>query len=230
MKIIPEDELRLSPVVANCRMNRKRKLTGINSYQKEIGIDIGAYLESKATGDVIRWLDICCGEGNALIELAKRWDHSALQAHFKLTGIDLVGMFHPYNPQELPNLELRECAFEEWESSVQYDLITCIHGLHYIGDKLGMLQRISQLLKNDGRFYGNLDLQNIRLPSGKSAEKWVRHHWKEIGWEYHVRKKLLLIAGNKNEAKRWKYVGADDQAGPNYTGQEVINSYYELIE
>ena len=27
----------------------------------------------------------------------------------------------------------------------------------------------------------------------------------------------------------YRYLGADDQAGPNYTGQPAVDSYYEVI-
>lgn len=230
MRIIPENELRLSPVVANCSMNRKRKLLGINSYQKEIGMDIEAYLESKQNDEPIRWLDICCGEGNALIELANRLNQSKQDMRIELVGIDLVSMFNSYNPLEFANLKLISCAFEDWDSPKHYDLITCIHGLHYIGDKLGVLQKIGRLLKVDGQFYGNLDLKNVLARSVKPMDKWLKQVWKEMDWNYHTRKKMLVIDGRKDFVKQWEYLGADDQAGPNYTGQEAVNSYYDLID
>ena len=37
MNLLQEKELIWSPVVANCNMNRKRNLSGVNSYEKDIG-------------------------------------------------------------------------------------------------------------------------------------------------------------------------------------------------
>ena len=60
MKYLPDEDIRNSPVVANCRMNRKRKLVGINSYEKELGFNIADYLIGKASGStkIVRWLDM----------------------------------------------------------------------------------------------------------------------------------------------------------------------------
>ena len=52
-------------------MNRKRKATGINSYEKDIQFHPISFLASKIKQENIHWLDLCCGEGNALIEAAR---------------------------------------------------------------------------------------------------------------------------------------------------------------
>src|SRR5580693_7611900 len=39
MKLLNDDELERSAVVANCRMNRERDLTGSNGYSKEVGFN-----------------------------------------------------------------------------------------------------------------------------------------------------------------------------------------------
>ena len=39
MDLLTDDELERSAVVANCRMNRERDLTGSNGYDREIGFD-----------------------------------------------------------------------------------------------------------------------------------------------------------------------------------------------
>ena len=230
MNLIPENELRHSPVVANCRMNRKRKLTGINSYEKEIGINIEGYLGEKREpkSSTVRWLDICCGEGNALIELSTRLKDSHQSDGIELVGIDLVGMFNHYDSTETPFLHLVETPIETWKTSQEYDLITCIHGIHYLGDKLGIIQKIVSMLASNGRFYGNLDLENVPDESDHSLSKWVREQWGQMGWEYQSRKRLLKIQGKRHWPITWQYLGADDAAGPNYTGQEVVNSYYRI--
>lgn len=53
--------------------------------------------------------------------------------------------------------------------SRRFDLITCVHGLHYIGDKLAVLTRIASWLTDDGQFSADLDLDSIRLADGRPA-------------------------------------------------------------
>lgn len=125
-------------------------------------------------------------------------------------------------------LELIEGAIEDGDSPVAFDLITCIHGLHYIGDKLGVLQKIGMLLKPDGRFMGNLSLENIRDEQGRPLDRWLRAQWRLVGWDYHAKRRLLTMSGQREWPLRWAYLGADDQAGPNYTGQEAVHSYYRI--
>ena len=103
-ELLDQDKLFLSGVVANNMMNRARKCTGTNSYQKELSFDLLDFLLTKVrvTGDQsnsdhkntnkhqidekideksktanqfrkresVDWLDICWGEGHALIEAA----------------------------------------------------------------------------------------------------------------------------------------------------------------
>ena len=230
MPIIPEEELKRSPIVANCRMNRKRKLIGINSYEKELGFNIEEFLLPKAqiNKGAVHWLDICCGEGNALIELGKRLYAKQQANKISLTGIDLVGMFSGYAFEEIPKLQLIETAIENWQPTQTYDLITCIHGLHYIGDKLGIIQKIGNMLTADGLFIGNLALDNLLNESGSALSTWLKNQWAELGWQYNSRRKLLTITGRTDWPICWEYLGADDQAGPNYTGQEVVNSFYKI--
>ena len=39
MKLLDDDQLEQSGIVANCRMNRERSLTGSNGYARELGFD-----------------------------------------------------------------------------------------------------------------------------------------------------------------------------------------------
>ncbi len=39
MKLLSEDELERSAVVANCRMNRERELAGSNGYDRKLGLN-----------------------------------------------------------------------------------------------------------------------------------------------------------------------------------------------
>lgn len=41
-----------------------------------------------------------------------------------------------------------------------------------------------------------------------------------------TRRKRLKRHGHSTITIPWRYRGADDQAGPNYTGQRAVTSYY----
>ena len=76
--LLSRAQLERSTVVANSGMNRERVLWGVNSYQKELGhtrsaraMDILGFLTARAREyDTVRWVDLCCGTGNALIQAA----------------------------------------------------------------------------------------------------------------------------------------------------------------
>ena len=40
----------------------------------------------------------------------------------------------------------------------------------------------------------------------------------------------MRIEGNKNMQQDFVYLGADDRVGANYTGQDVVKSYYKKIK
>ncbi|GAA2793578.1 hypothetical protein [Nonomuraea dietziae] len=66
--LLGDEELERSSVVANCLMNRERRLPG---YNRELGLDIAAHLRARtAEGARVRWLDLCCGTAGALFEAA----------------------------------------------------------------------------------------------------------------------------------------------------------------
>jgi hypothetical protein len=72
MTLLGDDDLERSAVVANCRMNRGRNLTGSNGYAKEIGFSPLDFLKERGvSGRPTAWLDLCCGSGKALIEAAR---------------------------------------------------------------------------------------------------------------------------------------------------------------
>lgn len=67
-RLLSSDELEDSPVVANCTMNRERDLRGSNGYEVELGFDPLEWLQGRwARQSTVRWLDLCCGCGKALI-------------------------------------------------------------------------------------------------------------------------------------------------------------------
>ena len=48
MRLLSDEELERSAVVANCRMNRERDLVGTNGYDKELGFDPLDVLKERA--------------------------------------------------------------------------------------------------------------------------------------------------------------------------------------
>lgn len=216
MKLLTEAELIWSPVVANNRMNRKRVANGVNSYEKDLFFDPSKFLNDRlAEKGAVKWLDLCCGEGNALIQYAKSL---SAQTGVTLKGIDLVDQF-----QEIPAgvncLEFEVRSLLEWVAEDQYDLITCVHGIHYVGDKLQVLANVLAALQRDGIFIANIDPNNIQ---GLDIKKLFAVN----AIDYNARRKLLTCTGPRHIDITWTYVGADDQTGPNYTGQEAVTSYY----
>jgi len=230
MKLIGLDELEKSGVVANCRMNRERSLTGPNGYSRDLGFNPLHVLQRQAEGKPrVRWLDLCCGSGMALSEAAEVIHNEGMEARFEIIGVDLVGMF-VQPPAESGCLRLLEQSLSTWKPIGRFDLITSVHGLHYIGDKLGLIERAVSWLTDDGHFAANLDLNNLRFGDSRLAGRTVVAELRKSGLQYSARKKLLTCEGHRAKLTRFRFLGADDQAGPNYTRQPAVNSYYERSE
>lgn len=238
VKLLANNLLERSSIVANSTMNRERNCLGSNSYEKELSLNAIQFLQSRLLNqqnnsspcDInwpdINWLDLCCGTGRALIEAAQQFKNMQLSDGINIVGIDLVGMFDRVMV-ELPMLKLLTASLHQWQPQQQFDLITCVHGLHYIGDKLELIERACRWLKDDGIFITNIDLANFCSSQGNIAKKLI-HRFKSVGLEYQGRKRLLICQGKKEINFKFKYLGADDNAGPNYTGQPAINSYYDI--
>ena len=231
-ELLNNERLRLSGIAANSLMNRGRGIEGANSYRKDLRFDPLEFLRSRlAAGKSAAWLDICCGEGRALIEAAallaeterapKRF--GALQ----IIGIDLVGMFRPC-PGDSESLKLIEISLEDFEPAQKFDLITCVHGLHYVGDKLAAIRKVAGWLELDGRFSANLDLRNLKFMNRKAAGAAFAAFLRKQGFTVDRRRHLIGLEGGRDFRMPFEYVGADDAAGPNYTGQPAVDSYYRI--
>lgn len=226
-QLLDNSALACSSIVANSLMNRERGCTGGNSYEKELALNPIAFLMQRLqTQEQVTWLDICCGAGKALLEAAYYFQAARLAHRVQLVGVDLAAMFLAYQ-DELPHLHLEEAAILTWEPQQEFDLITCVHGLHYLGDKLLLLQKAAAWLKHDGLFISHLDPANLRWADGSGAGTVLLRKLQKIGFQYKAKKHLLSVSGQKQFTLRYKYLGADDQAGPNYTGQAAVNSYYK---
>ena len=118
-------------------------------------------------------------------------------------------------------------SLNSWRPDCHFDLITCVHGLHYIGDKLRLVADAAGWLTDDGWLVASLDLSSIKLGLGQSANRAVGSEFRRQGLPYDSRKKRVTCEGRKSVTMPFRYLGADDQAGPNYTGQPAVNSYYE---
>lgn len=220
--LLPESKLVFSPVVVNSRMNRERKASGINSYEKEIKFKPEDFLLEKIKQQgFVKWLDVCCGKGNALIQCALFLEQNNLQQHALLHGIDLVDFFAPV-PDYVSCIKFDVDSITKRLFHEQYDLITCIHGLHYIGDKLHVIEKLIHSLNHDGLFIANLDTKNILIDN----QAFLHELFKKTGVHYNRRRKIISCSGSAKIQFNFNYLGADDTAGANYTGQEVVNAYY----
>jgi SAM-dependent methyltransferase len=227
MKLLSENELVWSWVVANSKMNRKRNASGVNSYERDLKIKPEVFLEEYIRQfDSVKWLDICCGEGKALIQAAEYLAAKGLQDKAILKGIDLVDAFQPI-PSTVTCVDFEVKSIVDWASSEQFDLITSVHGLHYIGDKLKVLSVILERLSEQGLFIANLDLNNIHFQHG-DADKYLKNIFKQNNVQYNSRTRLLTCQGPRPINFNVIYKGANDEAGPNYTGQDAVCSVYEV--
>jgi len=228
--LLNEADLCASAVVANCAMNRQRQLAGVNSYTRELGFDpveaLIAILGDPHHRDAsVAWLDLCCGSGRALIQAADRLADLGLTDRVDLVGVDLVDAFDPAPTAD--NLTLVCAPVLEWTPTRSFDLITCVHGLHYLGDKLTTLTRAASWLTTTGQLAAHLDLASVRLPDGRPAGRRLTTRLRAAGYHYDARRHRITTTGRLDVDLAYTYLGADDRAGPNYTGQPAVNSFYE---
>ena len=116
-KLLNAFELERSSVVANSLMNRERRLTGGNSYTRDLCLNPVDFISGRlATQHQITWLDICCGTGRALIDAGRLLVADRSSEKIAITGIDLVSMFDNV-PNDLGFLRLKETAVLDWVPS-----------------------------------------------------------------------------------------------------------------
>lgn len=95
-----------------------------------------------------------------------------------------------------------------------------------IGDKLGLIARACSWLNHEGLFVANLDCGNLRLNPGGTTSRAFAKELRQAGVDYLTNKRLVRCEGHRRLSLPFDYVVADDDAGPNYTKQPVVNSYY----
>ncbi|HTJ36641.1 MAG TPA: methyltransferase domain-containing protein [Dactylosporangium sp.] len=226
--LLDDDALAGSAVVANSDMNRERQLAGVNSYERELGFNpvdvLAALLRVTGAPDTVAWLDLCCGTGRALIQAAGRLREQGVAGRVLVEGVDLVDAFDP--APDVPWLRLSAAPVLTWTPSRRYDLITSVHGLHYVGDKLSLLSRAAGWLTDGGRLVADLDLSAVRLPDGAPAGRRLAADLRDAGFSYDGRRRRIGRDDRGDVALPYEYLGADDAAGPNYTGQAAVHSFY----
>jgi trans-aconitate methyltransferase len=210
-------------------MNRDRVLTGTNGYAHDLKFNPFEFLRERILQNgAAGWLDLCCGAGNALAEGSRTAEEEGIGSDLTIVGVDLVGMFGAA-ARERENVTLIEAALSSWEPERQFDLITCVHGLHYIGDKLGLIGRAVSWLNEGGLFAAHLDLENLVVEGKNSARRKLLSEFRKNSLEYDRRRKIVRGRGRRRIEFALKYVGGDDTAGPNFTGQPAVNSHYRVV-
>lgn len=222
MRLLARDELLRSDIVANSTMNRQRVLHGVNSYTRELGFDPIPWLTQRAEiQGSAAWLDVCCGEGHALLHAAR-----TLPPDVRLVGADLVGPFpsHPF-----ANLKFTQGDIAAFTPPCAFDLITCVHGLHYLGDKLGFLESAYWWLSDGGIFVGHLDPVNLCAEPGSPDRVWpgALRRARRAGIEIALRSHRLRITRSDAPLDFGTvFRGCSPSEQPNYTGITVIDSWY----
>lgn len=207
MQLIPDDKLIWSPTVANSRMNRSRNASGINSYEQEFKFKPGQFLESAvAEKGSAAWLDICCGEGKALLQTAQYFKNRNRQQAIELNGIDLIE-----NSNSNSDVVFYVMPFSSFKSAIKYDLITCVHGLHYVENKLAAIEKAISLLKVKGLFVANLDLSDICIKDTDSNQL-LKDRLKKENIQYNSRRKIIKKIGYDELRFDYDYLGADEKA------------------
>lgn len=226
--LLDDSDLESTSVVANNAMNRERGLRGENSYERELGFDPLERLSVLARADQQRdvaWLDLCCGRGRALIEAATLVDDD-LRGQLRFVGVDLVDFFDPIE-EAADVVQLVSSSVTTWQPDRRYELITSVHGLHYVGDKLAILQRAAGWLTPDGLLSVDFELESVRSSDGRSLSRHVARAMRQAGFDVNTRSHRLSLRGGRAVAFPLRYLGSDPNAGPNYTGQPAVHSYYE---
>ncbi len=213
--MLTEEELELSGTVANCQMNRERELRGSNGYIAELGMDPVEWLRERHRS---AWLDVCCGTGRALVQAAAEVHTEGIE----IDGVDLVSFYWPRATQT-PGLTLHTSSIREFVPRRTYELITSVHGLHYVGDKLGTLSRLASWLAPDGLLLVHLDPADIYF-DGSSRPRQTLDLLRRAGCRWNGRRGLLRLSGEASFSV--EYLGATT-GGPNRTGQPSTKSHYQ---
>jgi SAM-dependent methyltransferase len=127
-------------------------------------------------------------------------------------------------PSQGAALHLTCASVTSWSPPRRFDLITCVHGLHYVGDKRAVLTRLAGRLTDEGRFIADLDLDSIRLADGRPAGRKLAAALRGADFTVDTGRRRIGRVGVVSLP--YTYLGADDRAGPNYSGQPAVSCYH----
>ena len=194
------DELLSSPVVANATMNRGRGLSGVNSYERDLRFSITEFLMERVRE-----------HGEAVWYDACCGEGRALA-------------------EAAPNVHLQAADVAAWALERPADLITCVHGLHYLGYKLGFLQNAYTLLTPGGLLLGHLDASNVlAAESGLPFWRQAARHAAKNGAVLELKSHVLRVQRTDAPLNFGvTYQGATISEKPNYTGITVVDSWYAM--
>ena len=131
----------------------------------------------------------------------------------ELIGVDHVGAFDPAPAGA--GLRLICAPALAWTPTRSFDLITSVHGMHFLGDKLALLSRAAGWLTPTGRFVADLDLSSIRLLDGAPAGRRLTARLRPLGSPT-TRGDAALAAPAAARSTCPTPTPADHRAGPNY--------------
>lgn len=153
---MPKTETELFDRVHELNLSRAhhRPLLGSHGYHKILSVDLVNQcieLARQKTTD-IRVLDIGCGDGYALAQLANELDKAGLGDRFAFYGLGI----NRYDPMFIPPEHFFGTGLIRWEpdEEMQFDLIISVYTFHYIWHKLEGIERIhNELLSEHGRAF-----------------------------------------------------------------------------
>ncbi|MEV6876556.1 hypothetical protein [Amycolatopsis sp. NPDC051128] len=128
------------------------------------------------------------------------------------------------------NRERRLAGRDGYSRVLGFDILGLPPGARWLDLCCGSgraLLRAASWLDEDGVFVANFDAASLRLPDGAPAARRVLPALREAGFAYDSRARRVRRTGRFTGALPFRYLGADDRAGPNYTGQPAVHSYYE---
>jgi SAM-dependent methyltransferase len=137
--------------VAQGCMNRFRPLEGTNSYRGELGVNP---LDCIPAGGY--WLDIGCGAAVAVRQAARR------RPDIHVVAVDLLPALQDGKPPPR-NLRLVQADAACLPLRSRFHLITAVHVLHFLDDKLGCLEQWANFLQPGGRLLANADPDDIAI-------------------------------------------------------------------
>ncbi len=224
MEWMDEAALLASDVVANNRMNRERGLRGVNSYARELRFDPLEFLAARRAA--ARWLDVGCGSAFALAQAADETEARGLAERLSIVGVDLVDAFHAGARGRGPRLAHVAGDVRSVPLAGTFDLVTCVHSLHYVADKLGLIEHLYGLLSPEGFLAAHVDPANVVDASGRPI-RGAFSGARRFGASVSVSRGLLTVdrTGAPLSFGR-RYLGARPSAGPNRTGQRAVDSGY----